>query len=63
MKCSYSGCSKPVRSEDLDYTQAMKFCETHGSEIDVILENFDVKKLMGWYVKAKGGAKRLVSSS
>ena len=64
MTCNYSECNKPIRDEDLYIEHGMKFCDTHGTEIDTIIEKFDededsAKKFIQFWVLSKGGSKRL----
>ncbi len=55
--CDFWECSNPIRAEDYEYSPPTKrLCDKHGAEFDEINDNFDVKKIMAWWVKSMGGA-------
>lgn len=68
MLCDFYSCSKPVREKDLTLVEDLKFCEDHGSQIEEIISRLEddddaIKELLGFWVKAHGGAKRLANKS
>ncbi len=60
MKCSYDGCEKEVCSESAEHTRdRMHFCQEHHDEITKLVDEWVIPKVLGWWVKANGGAKKL----
>lgn len=59
-KCSYFGCTKNISNTETNIKDGMKFCEDHLKECSDLIkeENFDPKKLISFWIKAQGGAKR-----
>lgn len=57
MMCQYHGCSREAAPNQPEV--GLKFCEVHDTELAALVVAGDVKSLMQWYLKAKGGAKRI----
>lgn len=62
IKCSYFGCDEFVCKEDLNIQQGMKFCQSHHDQLEKIIEEENPKKIIGFWIKANGGAKRLAET-
>ena len=56
--CSYFGCTYPIAESEKETTKGMKFCEIHLAEIEKLLDSFDARGVVSFWVKAQGGAKR-----
>lgn len=54
--CDYWGCGKPLPG--VEETDQMRFCDEHNREINSFVANGDVKKILSFWVKARGGAER-----
>lgn len=59
-KCDYFECPDEVCAEDKEIDASMHFCQKHYDELRKLLEseNFSPKAVVGFWVMAKGGAKR-----
>jgi hypothetical protein len=61
-KCDYFGCDKPLAPDQAE--TGMKFCIEHDAEFSAIAmaEPFDPAALLRFWVRARGGAKRMAKS-
>jgi hypothetical protein len=57
-KCSYFGCEFFIADSEINSKDAMKFCETHLEEVNKLMYCLDPKKILAFWVRAQGGAKR-----
>ncbi len=60
--CSFYGCEKDVCEADKELEQRMHFCQEHHDQLAGYITNGDVKKILGFWVKANGGAKKLAET-
>ena len=61
--CSYFGCEEKVCEHDVDYPPpSMRFCQKHSEELGAYIQNHNIPKILGFWVKANGGAKRLAET-
>jgi hypothetical protein len=61
-KCSYYQCTEPITKEEIDSEDKMLFCKQHYEELKAKIEKGDYKGIIGFWVRANGGAKRLAES-
>jgi len=54
--CDYWGCGKPLSA--VEETEQMRFCDKHNREIESYVANHDIKKILSFWVKARGGSER-----
>ena len=59
--CDYFLCEDEICEEDKKIEQGMKFCQKHHDELHSYLtaEPFNPAKVLGFWVKSNGGAKKL----
>jgi hypothetical protein len=62
--CEYDGCGHPVCDPSLKHnTGQMLFCETHQKQLNELMEapteKYSAAKVIGFWVKARGGADKL----
>lgn len=62
MKCSFDRCEKEVCDEDKDSPDRMKFCQEHHDELKKYAIDGDAKAILGFWIKANGGAKKLAQT-
>lgn len=61
--CSYFGCEEEVCEHDLNYPPpGMRFCQKHSEEINGFIERAEIPRIIGFWIRANGGAKRLAES-
>lgn len=60
--CSFFGCADLVCEADKDLPQRMHFCQKHRDQLQGYVERHEVPKILGFWVKANGGAKRLAET-
>lgn len=60
MKCSYYGCNQPQIEDST--SDAMKFCQKHKDEFDKAADDGDVRKILSFWIKSNGGAKKLAEN-
>lgn len=60
--CSFFGCADLVCEADKDLPQRMHFCQNHHDQLQGYIERGEVPKIIGFWVKANGGAKRLADT-
>ncbi len=59
IKCDFYGCNSPQSEEPQN--GRMKFCEAHLAELNAH-SSVDFRKVIAWWIKANGGAKRLAET-
>jgi len=57
--CSFDGCDEVVCEADENLDQRMHFCQEHHDQLQGYIKDGNVKKILGFWVKANGGAKKL----
>lgn len=60
--CSFDGCDNNVCVADKNLKQRMHFCQVHHDQLAEYIKAGNVKKILGFWVKANGGAKKLAES-
>lgn len=60
--CSFYGCNKDVCDADKELRQRMHFCQEHHDELAGYIKDGNVKKIVGFWIKANGGAKRMAET-
>jgi len=58
--CDYWGCDNPIAPNEKNIQTGMRFCESHQSEIEKLFETGNVMGVLSFWVKASGGAKKMV---
>ena len=61
LKCSYFGCQDSICKDDENIEQGMKFCQDHHDELEsyITAKPFNPAKVVSFWIKANGGAKRM----
>lgn len=57
MKCDYYGCEDDAMA-DPDIKEGMQFCAEHDRQFTAAARDENPMKILGFWVKAQGGAKR-----
>jgi hypothetical protein len=60
--CSFDGCDQEVCEADMELKQRMHFCQEHHDQLAGYIEAGNVKKILGFWIKANGGAKKLAET-
>jgi hypothetical protein len=60
--CSYDGCGKEVCEADKELKQRMHFCQSHHDELAKFIEEGKVPQIVGFWIRANGGAKKLAAT-
>ena len=60
--CSFDGCNKEVCETDKQLKSGMRFCQEHSDQINKLIEENKIPQLIGFWVKANGGAKKLAET-
>ena len=60
--CSFDGCADEVCEADKESPNRMHFCQTHHDQLAQYVKDNAVPKILGFWVKANGGAKKLAST-
>ncbi len=60
-ECSFYGCYEYICKEDEVIEQHMKFCQKHHDELEsyVTAQPFSPAKIISFWIRANGGAKRM----
>jgi hypothetical protein len=63
-KCNYDGCEDTVCDPSLKHNDGrMSFCETHQKQLNELMEappeKYNPGKVIGFWIKANGGADKL----
>jgi len=62
-KCSYFGCEQDVCEHDINYPPpSMRFCQKHSDEVNGYIKRHEIPKILSFWVKANGGAKRMAET-
>ncbi len=68
--CDYYGCNNTVRQDDIEcqkdgrYTpRTQVYCDFHGLKFDELIKDNNVPGMLSFWVKAGGGAERMVKGS
>ncbi len=57
--CDYWGCREPVVEKNKE-EKGMRFCDAHLRELNILIDKLDVKGILSFWVKASGGAEKMV---
>jgi hypothetical protein len=57
--CDYYGCRTKIAPGQESIT-GMRFCETHLAELNKIIEAFDAKGILSFWVRSSGGPQKMV---
>ena len=57
--CSFYECENEVCDADKDVVDRMKFCQQHYDEISGYIKDGRIPKIVSFWIKANGGAKKL----
>jgi hypothetical protein len=57
--CSFDGCSKPICKEEVASQDHMLFCREHYDQLMGFINANEIKKILGFWVKSNGGARKL----
>ncbi len=62
--CDYFECKEEVCEDDKKIEQGMKFCQKHHDELEsyFVAEPFNLAKVLGFWIKSHGGAKRMAET-
>ena len=61
-KCSFDGCGELVCEADKESPDRMHFCQKHHDQLAQYVKDNAIPKIIGFWVKANGGAKKLAST-
>ena len=61
-KCSFDGCDELVCEADKESPDRMHFCQKHHDQLAQYVKENAIPKIIGFWVKANGGAKKLAST-
>lgn len=61
-KCSFDGCGELVCEADKESPDRMHFCQKHHDQLAQYVKENAIPKIIGFWVKANGGAKKLAST-
>lgn len=61
-KCSFDGCEELVCEADKESPDRMHFCQKHHDQLAQYVKENAIPKVIGFWVKANGGAKKLAST-
>ncbi len=61
-KCSFDGCGELVCEADKESPDRMHFCQKHHDQLAKYVKDNAIPKIIGFWVKANGGAKKLAST-
>lgn len=57
--CSFYECKNEVCEAGKNTTDRMRFCQQHYDEISGYIRDSRIPKIVGFWIKANGGAKKL----
>jgi len=57
--CSFDGCEDEVCEADKESPDRMHFCQNHHDQLAQYVKDNAIPKIIGFWVKANGGAKKL----
>ena len=60
--CSFFGCAELVCEADKESPDRMHFCQKHHDQLAQYVKENAIPKIIGFWVKANGGAKKLAST-
>ena len=60
--CSFFGCAELVCEADKESPDRMHFCQKHHDQLAQYVKDNAIPKIIGFWVKANGGAKKLAST-
>ena len=62
--CDYHKCKQPICEEDKSYKDphTKRYCEKHSAEITTLIEGENIGGMLGWWVRAGGGAEKMAGS-
>ena len=60
--CSFDGCEEEVCEADKESPDRMHFCQKHHDQLAQYVKDNAIPKIIGFWVKANGGAKKLAST-
>lgn len=60
-KCNFWGCDEPICEEDLRLAKAssLRFCQKHSDEINSYFAEWNIPKIMDFWVRSYGGEERM----
>ena len=61
-KCSFDSCEELVCEADKESPDRMHFCQKHHDQLAQYVKENAIPKIIGFWVKANGGAKKLAST-
>lgn len=61
-KCSFDGCNELVCEADKESPDRMHFCQQHHDQLAQYVKDNAIPKIIGFWVKANGGAKKLAKT-
>ena len=61
-KCSFDGCGELVCEADKESPDRMHFCQKHHDQLAQYVKDNAIPKIIGFWVKANGGAKKLAKT-
>lgn len=60
--CSFDGCADEVCEADKKSPDRMHFCQKHHDQLAQYVKDNAIHKILGFWVKANGGAKKLAET-
>ena len=60
--CSFFGCVDSICAADKESPDRMHFCQSHHDQLAQYVKDNNVPKILGFWIKANGGAKRLAET-
>ena len=60
--CSFDGCADEVCEADRESPDRMHFCQKHHDQLAQYVKDNAIPKILGFWVKANGGAKKLAET-
>ena len=60
--CSFFGCKELICEADKESPDRMHFCQKHHDQLAQYVKDNAIPKIIGFWVKANGGAKKLAST-
>jgi hypothetical protein len=60
--CSFDGCDQEVCDADKELGQRMHFCQKHHDQLVEYVKEGNMKLVLGFWIKANGGAKKLAAT-
>jgi hypothetical protein len=61
--CDFYNCEKPICEIDLKlHPPTLRFCQQHSDEMNKYIQNHEIGKMLGFWVKSRGGADKMVNA-